>query len=222
MPENKPAYDLFVLIDPEVPDERRAGMVEEIKKRISSGDGLLKGDVDWGTRRLAYEIDHRSDAYYHLFQFEASSDLLKTLDRSLAIDDGVLRHRIMRLPKGAPDEPPKAPPARQAEPAREGKHGRRAAAAPVGDESGTPPEEGESATPAPRGDESAKPAPRGDESATPAPSSDESATPAPAENEASAGAPAGDESKSPPPTGGESPASTSSSPGADEPATSDN
>jgi small subunit ribosomal protein S6 len=214
MPENKPAYDLFVLIDPEVPDERRAGMVEEIKKRISSGDGLLKGDVDWGTRRLAYEIDHRSDAYYHLFQFEASSDLLKTLDRSLAIDDGVLRHRIMRLPKGAPDEPPKPPPARQAEPAREGKHGRRAAAAPVGDEPGTPPEEGESATPAPRGDESA----------TPTPSGDESATPAPAENEASAGAPAGGESASPPPTGDESasPASTSSAPGADEPATSDN
>jgi small subunit ribosomal protein S6 len=214
MPENKPAYDLFVLIDPEVPDERRAGMVEEIKKRISSGDGLLKGDVDWGTRRLAYEIDHRSDAYYHLFQFEASSDLLRTLDRSLAIDDGVLRHRIMRLPKGAPDEPPKPPPARQAEPARESKHGRRAAAAPVGDESGTPPEGGESATSAPRGDESA----------TPAPSGDESATPAPAENEASAGAPAGDESASPPPTGDESasPASTSSAPGADEPATSDN
>ena len=34
--------------------------------------GTLKGDADWGMRRLAYEIDHRPEAHYHLFQFEAT------------------------------------------------------------------------------------------------------------------------------------------------------
>lgn len=148
MPQPTPAYDLFVLIDPEVPDERRAGMVDEVRKRISAGDGSLKGDVEWGTRKLAYEIKHRSDAYYHLFQFEGPAELLRTLDRALAIEDGVLRHRILRLPKGAPDEPPKPPAPRHAEPVREGRHPRRAPAAPGGEESETPPPEGDAPAPA--------------------------------------------------------------------------
>jgi small subunit ribosomal protein S6 len=183
MPESKPAYDLFVLIDPEVPEERRAEMVEEIRKRINSGDGTLRGDIEWGTRRLAYEIAHRSDAYYHLFQFEGPPDLLETLRRSLAIEDGVLRHRIMRLPKGAPAEPPKPPPPRHAEPVREGRHPRRSGAGPAGDDSGTPDEEGaagpastegEAATGAPEAESVPSP-PGADEPATSSPAADESA-----------------------------------------------
>jgi small subunit ribosomal protein S6 len=186
MPETKPAYDLFVLIDPEVPEERRADMVEEIRKRINAGDGTLTGDVEWGTRKLAYEISHRSDAYYHLFQLEASPDLLETLRRSLAIEDGVLRHRIMRLPKGAPAEPPQPPAPRHAEPVREGKHPRRSAAAPGAEASGTaeeaeagpPPVEGDTGTGAPSEGDSVPSAPGAEEPAPGVPPADESAPPA--------------------------------------------
>ena len=63
-------YDLFVLLDPEAPEERRAAIVEQVKRQIDTGDASLKGDADWGMRRLSYEIDHRREAQYHLFQFE--------------------------------------------------------------------------------------------------------------------------------------------------------
>ena len=113
----QPAYDLFVLIDADAPEERRAQIVDDVKKQIAAGDGELKGDADWGVRKLAYEIDHRTEAYYHLFQLEAPAELLNQLEHSLAIDDAVLRHRVIRLPKGAPDRPPAEPSAtRQAEP----------------------------------------------------------------------------------------------------------
>jgi small subunit ribosomal protein S6 len=117
MPE-KPAYDLFVLIDADAPEERRTGIIEAVRKQIESGDGALKGDADWGVRKLAYEIEHRPEAYYHLFQIEAGPELLKQLEHSLAIEDGVLRHRVIRLPKGVPESPPRPPAAaRQAAPA---------------------------------------------------------------------------------------------------------
>ena len=73
---DKPNYDLMVLLDPEAPEERRAQLIEQIKGQIESGDAALKGDADWGMRRLAYEIDHRTEAQYHLFQFEASAEVL--------------------------------------------------------------------------------------------------------------------------------------------------
>ena len=107
---NMPAYDLLVLIDADAPEERRAQILDAVKKQIDSGAGELKGDVDWGVRKLAFEIDHRGDAYYHLFQLESQPELLDQLGHSLTIDDAVLRHRIIRLPKGVPDRPPRPSP----------------------------------------------------------------------------------------------------------------
>jgi small subunit ribosomal protein S6 len=104
-----PAYDLFVLIDGNAPEERRDQILDAVKKQIAGGDGELKADVDWGVRKLAFEIAHRGDAHYHLFQLEAGTELLKQLEHSLAIDDAVLRYRIIRLPKGVPDKPPPNP-----------------------------------------------------------------------------------------------------------------
>src|SRR3990172_8635905 len=103
-------YDLMVLLDPEAPEERRMELIEQIRGQIQSGDASLKGDADWGMRRLAYEIDHRTEAQYHLFQFEASPDVLNNLDRSLSIDDAVLRFRTIRLIGEAPEQTPQAPP----------------------------------------------------------------------------------------------------------------
>ena len=101
-------YDLFVLLDPEAPEERRAAIVEQVKSQIDSGGASLKGDADWGMRRLSYEIDHRREAQYHLFQFAGNAEVLTQLHRSLSIDDSVLRHRIIRLPK-EPEATPTAP-----------------------------------------------------------------------------------------------------------------
>jgi small subunit ribosomal protein S6 len=96
-------YDLLVLLDPEAPEERRSELVERIKGQIDSGEATLKGDADWGMRKLSFEIDHRREAQYHLFQFQAAPQVLTQLDRNLSIDDSVLRHRIIRLP-GEPTE----------------------------------------------------------------------------------------------------------------------
>ena len=123
MPE-KPSYDLMVLLDPEATDERRAELVDQIRKQIESGDSSLKGDADWGMRRLAYEIDHRGEAQYHLFQFQAAADVLRELNRTLSIEDAVLRFRTIRLPGPAPEETPKAPPQTSFEGGRRESRGR--------------------------------------------------------------------------------------------------
>lgn len=97
-------YDLMLMTDPDAPDGREDEIVSEVTGMIDSG-GTLVGAHDWGTRRLAYEIDHRREAGYHLFQLESEPDLLERLDHSLKIMDGVLRFRIIRLKPGSPPPP---------------------------------------------------------------------------------------------------------------------
>jgi small subunit ribosomal protein S6 len=98
-------YDLMLLIDPNAPEERRNAAVAEAESLIGSGGQLLQS-YDWGQRRLAYEIDHRPDADYRLYQFEGDSALLDRLNQRLRILDAVLRFRIIRLKPGQPTPPP--------------------------------------------------------------------------------------------------------------------
>src|SRR5438876_537364 len=132
-------YDLMLLLDSNAPDERRREIVGNVQSMIE-GSATMVGVHDWGMRRMAFEIDHRADADYHLFQFETDGgDLLERLDHTLKITDGVLRFRLIRLKPGSP--PPPAP--RQAGRPRE-----------------LAPQEEETATVAPR---SVADAPRADE-----------------------------------------------------------
>jgi small subunit ribosomal protein S6 len=98
-------YDLMLLIDPNAPEERRTAAISEAENLIQSGGQLLQS-YDWGQRRLAYEIDHRPEADYRLYQFEGDNAVLDRLNQRLRILDGVLRFRIIKLKPGQPTPPP--------------------------------------------------------------------------------------------------------------------
>jgi small subunit ribosomal protein S6 len=97
-------YDLSLLLDAELAEDERTKVVAEVERAIQ-GSGTLIGRHDWGLRRLAYEIDHRVDADYHLLQFQGPAELIESLQRSLRISDAVVRFRIIKLPPGAPAPP---------------------------------------------------------------------------------------------------------------------
>jgi len=184
------AYDLFVLLDLESPDERRAAVIDRVRGQLQER-GSLKGDVDWGTRKLAYEIDHRGEAQYHLFQFEATSELLSELDRSLSIEDAVIRHRIIRLPGEAPDSPPPKPsteePRREERDRDRGDRDRGRGRGPRGDRPSDRPAEA-----APVVEEAAPAAAATPTAAEPAPAAESPPESAPAEEAVASDQPAGD------------------------------
>ena len=100
-----PTYALVLLLDPKAEETARAKIVADTRASVESQGELLRYD-EWGERPLAYPIDHSASAEYHLFQFHAgSSELLDGLNRTLRIDDGVLRFRLIKLKPGVPDAP---------------------------------------------------------------------------------------------------------------------
>ena len=68
MPAAAPIYDLMLLLDPATEDDARAKIVADARTAIQA-DGQLLGDQPWGLRALAYPIEHRTQAEYHLLQF---------------------------------------------------------------------------------------------------------------------------------------------------------
>jgi small subunit ribosomal protein S6 len=98
-------YDLMLMLDPTAPEERRTAVISETESMINSGGELVTND-DWGTRRMAYEIDHRPEAEYRLYQFNGDNTLLERLNQRLRITDAVLRFRIIKVKPGQPTPPP--------------------------------------------------------------------------------------------------------------------
>jgi small subunit ribosomal protein S6 len=99
------AYDLVLMLDTGVEPKARAGVLADVKGAIAADGELLRHD-EWGTRALAYPIQHREQAEYHLLQFRPhKAQVLFGLDRSLRIADEVLRFRIVKIRPGTPDPP---------------------------------------------------------------------------------------------------------------------
>ncbi|HEY5193469.1 MAG TPA: 30S ribosomal protein S6 [Solirubrobacteraceae bacterium] len=112
-----PIYDLVLLLDPQAEESVRAKIVTDAREAIGAKGELVHHD-EWGERALAYPIDHKATAEYHLLQFHATNvDLIAELNRTLHITDGVIRFRINKLKPGTPAAPDMAPGA--APPARE-------------------------------------------------------------------------------------------------------
>ena len=103
-----PLYDLTLLLDTAAAEEQRAKILADVEAMIASS-GEVVGRHDWGTRALAYEIRHKTDAEYHLIQFHAAPELLNDLQRMLRIADGIVRSRIIKLRAGTPGpvDPPR-------------------------------------------------------------------------------------------------------------------
>jgi small subunit ribosomal protein S6 len=105
-------YELVLMLDPQLDAPARDALAQEARGQIE-GSGSLKHENTWGLRKMAYEINHRTEADYRWMRFEAPTELLDTLDHNLKIADGVLRFRIFKVD---PDAPVIVPPAVTAAP----------------------------------------------------------------------------------------------------------
>ena len=164
MAKPAPEYELVLMLDPEVGDDRRDEIAVEARRRIEDA-GELKQERSWGLRKMAYEINQRTEADYRFFRFEKRGSVLDELNHNLKITDGVLRFRIFKVDPRAPviDPPPPISLAATASP-RPGGRGRRDDDRPP---RGPEPELDAPAEPAPT---AAEPAPEPEAPEAPAPS----------------------------------------------------
>ena len=90
------AYELLLMLKPNLDDEARAAFNERVQALVVANGGVLDNVDDWGKRKLAYEIDKFTDAYYTLVEFHNEPTEIAEIDRVLRISDAVVRFMIVR------------------------------------------------------------------------------------------------------------------------------
>ncbi len=92
------AYEIMLLLDSELADERQNEILARARDLVEKRGGSWQRQEPWGRRKLAYEIEKKPEAFYHLLHFESDAETLDELTRVLKITDGVVRHMAVRRP----------------------------------------------------------------------------------------------------------------------------
>jgi small subunit ribosomal protein S6 len=91
-------YEAMLIVIPELDEEQVENTISRFQTIIERTGGGVENVNHWGRRKLAYEIDHRTDGFYVVMEFKAGERTLVELKRILRVSDDVLRHMIVKLP----------------------------------------------------------------------------------------------------------------------------
>lgn len=90
-------YQLLYIIDNGLVDEEKNNTVDKFSALIESLGGTVEAIDKWGTKKLAYEIDGKTEGYYVLVKFTANAEVPAEIERQMKINDAVVRQMITRI-----------------------------------------------------------------------------------------------------------------------------
>ena len=89
-------YEMMVILDAGLEENTIQPSLDQFLTVIREGGGSVdKVDV-WGRRRLAYDIDKKSEGIYAVVDMVAEPDTVRELDRQLGLNEAVLRTKVLR------------------------------------------------------------------------------------------------------------------------------
>ena len=91
-------YELTYIIDTALEETARKELIEKFSGLITANGGEIeKVDETWGKRRLAYAINDKVEGYYVLVTMKAPAELPREIERTMGINENILRCLIIKL-----------------------------------------------------------------------------------------------------------------------------
>ena len=89
-------YELMVILDPEIDERTVAPSLDKFLNVIRNDGGTIDKVDIWGKRRLAYEINKKTEGIYAVVDMTANADATVELDRQLKLSEAVMRTKVLR------------------------------------------------------------------------------------------------------------------------------
>ena len=90
-------YEMLYLLNNDLSDEDKDAKIAKFEKIVNTMGGNVASSDKWGTKKLAYPIKFKNEAYYVLMTFEADGKVVEELKRIAGIDADVVRRLITKL-----------------------------------------------------------------------------------------------------------------------------
>ncbi|MCW8849401.1 MAG: 30S ribosomal protein S6 [Melioribacteraceae bacterium] len=94
-------YESVVIINAALEDPQIEQAIASIQTNIKSTGGEITETEDWGRKRLAYNINNAKSGYYLITRFVGPPSMIKEFERTLKLDENVIRYITIALDKKA-------------------------------------------------------------------------------------------------------------------------
>ena len=94
-------YETVFILTPVLSDEQMKDTVQKFIKVLKDGKANIINEEQWGLRKLAYPIQHKSTGFYNLVEFEADPELVSKLETEFRRDEKIMRFLTTALDKHA-------------------------------------------------------------------------------------------------------------------------
>ena len=94
-------YETVFILTPVLSDAQMKEAVEKFKAVLAENNATVVNEENWGLRKLAYPIQHKSTGFYTLIEFDAEPSVVKKLEIAFRRDEKVIRFLIFHLDKYA-------------------------------------------------------------------------------------------------------------------------
>ncbi|HEX6473319.1 MAG TPA: 30S ribosomal protein S6 [Streptosporangiaceae bacterium] len=89
-------YELMIILDPNVEERTVAPSIDQFLGVVKNDGGTVEKVDVWGRRRLAYDINKKSEGIYAVVDLTAQPATVKELDRQLNLNESILRTKVIR------------------------------------------------------------------------------------------------------------------------------
>ncbi|NGP75979.1 30S ribosomal protein S6 [Balneolaceae bacterium YR4-1] len=93
---SKNYYELTYIINPVLEDDQYEEIIGKFTDFIKGNDGEIDEVNEWGIRKFEFEMDGKTSGYYVNAFFDAPGDLIEKLERSMRIDDNIMRYLTLK------------------------------------------------------------------------------------------------------------------------------
>ena len=93
------AYESMFIVEPQVEEESFEAIVSKFENLVNTNGGEVVKTDRLGKRRLAYEIDDRTEGSYVDMYFNATGETVAELERVFKLTEEILRYLIVRKDK---------------------------------------------------------------------------------------------------------------------------
>ena len=91
------SFEAVLLINPDISNQVLKKEIDNFKKQISSNNGIIINNENWGLRDLSYKITNFKKAFYNYFQLEIEGSKIQIVKKYLTLNDHVLRHLFIKV-----------------------------------------------------------------------------------------------------------------------------
>ncbi|NOZ35788.1 MAG: 30S ribosomal protein S6 [Chlorobi bacterium] len=94
-------YETVFIVTPVLSDDQVKETVQKFRKILTEGGAKILTEENWGLRKLAYPIKHKTTGFYNLIEFEAEGALIEKLETEFRRDEKVIRFLTFKMDKYA-------------------------------------------------------------------------------------------------------------------------